>query len=71
MIGNMLISKVAKYPREERNLEDQIEVMRVTLEMEAKQYGSSWKGEMVSEAKRSLDKSYEESEEVFPGKVGE
>ncbi|GJY27843.1 zinc knuckle CX2CX4HX4C containing protein [Tanacetum coccineum] len=30
-------------------------------------YGSSWKGEMASEAKRSLDKSSEGSEEVFPG----
>ncbi|GJX67549.1 hypothetical protein Tco_0303276 [Tanacetum coccineum] len=28
-------------------------------------YGSSWKGEMASEAKRSLDKSSEGSEEVF------
>ncbi|GJT06116.1 hypothetical protein Tco_0840578 [Tanacetum coccineum] len=34
-------------------------------------YGSSWKGEMVSEAKRSLDRSSEESEEVFPGEAGE
>ncbi|GKC86958.1 hypothetical protein Tco_1147607, partial [Tanacetum coccineum] len=33
-------------------------------------YGSSWKGEMDSEAKRSLDKSFEESEKVFPGEVG-
>ncbi|GJX69973.1 hypothetical protein Tco_0307144 [Tanacetum coccineum] len=29
------------------------------------------KGEMVSEAERSLDESYEESEEVFPGEAGE
>ncbi|GJX36710.1 hypothetical protein Tco_0248267 [Tanacetum coccineum] len=29
-------------------------------------YGSSWKGEMASEYKRSLDKSSEGSEEVFP-----
>ncbi|GJY82490.1 hypothetical protein Tco_0495866, partial [Tanacetum coccineum] len=29
-------------------------------------YGSSWKCEMVSEAKRSVDKSSEDSEEVFP-----
>ncbi|GJR04063.1 hypothetical protein Tco_0527047 [Tanacetum coccineum] len=29
-------------------------------------YESSWKGEMASEAKRSLDKSSEGSEEVFP-----
>ncbi|GKD22969.1 hypothetical protein Tco_1224672 [Tanacetum coccineum] len=29
------------------------------------------KGKMVSEAKRSLDKSSEESEEVFPGEAGE
>ncbi|GKG25393.1 hypothetical protein Tco_0396021, partial [Tanacetum coccineum] len=34
-------------------------------------YGSSWKCEMVSEAKRSLDKSSEGSEEVFPGEAGE
>ncbi|GKD42630.1 hypothetical protein Tco_1267275, partial [Tanacetum coccineum] len=34
-------------------------------------YGSSWKGEMASEAKRSLDKSSEGSEEVFPGDAGE
>ncbi|GJS98624.1 hypothetical protein Tco_0819794 [Tanacetum coccineum] len=34
-------------------------------------YGSSWKGEMASEAKRSLDKSSEGSEEVFPGEAGE
>ncbi|GKA31988.1 hypothetical protein Tco_0718355, partial [Tanacetum coccineum] len=33
-------------------------------------YGSSWKGEMASEAKRSLDKSSEGSEEVFPGEAG-
>ncbi|GKE01148.1 hypothetical protein Tco_1389131 [Tanacetum coccineum] len=31
-------------------------------------YGSSWKGEMVSEAKRSLDKSSKGSEKVFPGR---
>ncbi|GJS77090.1 hypothetical protein Tco_0726971 [Tanacetum coccineum] len=29
-------------------------------------YGSSWKGEMVSEVERSLDESSEGSEEVFP-----
>ncbi|GJT34056.1 hypothetical protein Tco_0924475 [Tanacetum coccineum] len=34
-------------------------------------YGSSWKGKIVSEAKRSLDKSSEGSEEVFPGEAGE
>ncbi|GKF27743.1 hypothetical protein Tco_0094085, partial [Tanacetum coccineum] len=34
-------------------------------------YGLSWKGEMASEAKRSLDKSSEGSEEVFPGEAGE
>ncbi|GJY54349.1 hypothetical protein Tco_0446013 [Tanacetum coccineum] len=34
-------------------------------------YGSSWKGEMASEAKRSLDRSFEGSEEVFPGEAGE
>ncbi|GKD83098.1 hypothetical protein Tco_1349937, partial [Tanacetum coccineum] len=28
-------------------------------------YGSSWKGEMASEAKRSLDRSFEGSKEVF------
>ncbi|GKE85304.1 hypothetical protein Tco_1559046, partial [Tanacetum coccineum] len=33
-------------------------------------YGSSWKGEMVSKANRSLDKSSKESEEVFPDKAG-
>ncbi|GJS14702.1 hypothetical protein Tco_0409174 [Tanacetum coccineum] len=33
-------------------------------------YGSSWKGEMASEAKRSLDKSSEGSEEMFPGEAG-
>ncbi|GJT79934.1 hypothetical protein Tco_1054276 [Tanacetum coccineum] len=32
-------------------------------------YGSSWKGEMVSEAKRSLDRSYEGSGEVFPSEA--
>ncbi|GJR41947.1 hypothetical protein Tco_1310050 [Tanacetum coccineum] len=34
-------------------------------------YGSSWKGEMASEAKRSLDRSSEGSEEVFPDEAGE
>ncbi|GKD36043.1 hypothetical protein Tco_1251552, partial [Tanacetum coccineum] len=34
-------------------------------------YGSLWKGEMVSEAERSLDKSSEGSKEVFPGEAGE
>ncbi|GKF37566.1 hypothetical protein Tco_0114324, partial [Tanacetum coccineum] len=34
-------------------------------------YGSSWKGKMASEAKRSLDKSSEGLEEVFPGEAGE
>ncbi|GJW06023.1 hypothetical protein Tco_1568446 [Tanacetum coccineum] len=34
-------------------------------------YRSSWKGEMVSEAERSLDKSSEGSEEVFHGEAGE
>ncbi|GJS94441.1 hypothetical protein Tco_0801409 [Tanacetum coccineum] len=34
-------------------------------------YGSSWKGEMASEAKRYLDKSSEGSGEVFPGEAGE
>ncbi|GKG18600.1 hypothetical protein Tco_0372898, partial [Tanacetum coccineum] len=34
-------------------------------------YGSSWKGDMASEAKRSLDKSSKGSEEVFPGEAGE
>ncbi|GKE99784.1 hypothetical protein Tco_0023135, partial [Tanacetum coccineum] len=29
-------------------------------------YGSSWKGEMAREAKRSLDKSSEGSGKVFP-----
>ncbi|GJT08592.1 hypothetical protein Tco_0843054 [Tanacetum coccineum] len=33
-------------------------------------YGSSWKGEMASEAKRSLDKSSKDSEEVFPSEAG-
>ncbi|GKA48878.1 hypothetical protein Tco_0741836, partial [Tanacetum coccineum] len=33
-------------------------------------YGSGI-GEMVSEAERSLDESYEGSEEVFPGEAGE
>ncbi|GJR63638.1 hypothetical protein Tco_1505800 [Tanacetum coccineum] len=33
-------------------------------------YGSSWKGEMASEAKRSLDKSSEGSEEVFLDEAG-
>ncbi|GJZ94313.1 hypothetical protein Tco_0666516, partial [Tanacetum coccineum] len=31
----------------------------------------SWKGEIVSEAKRSLDKSSEGSEKVFPDEAGE
>ncbi|GJZ93768.1 hypothetical protein Tco_0665971 [Tanacetum coccineum] len=34
-------------------------------------YGSSWKGEMASEAKRSIDKSSEGSEEVFLDEAGE
>ncbi|GJT74093.1 hypothetical protein Tco_1040818 [Tanacetum coccineum] len=34
-------------------------------------YGSSWKGQMVSEAERSLDESSKESEEVFPGEARE
>ncbi|GJV86697.1 RNA-directed DNA polymerase, eukaryota, reverse transcriptase zinc-binding domain protein [Tanacetum coccineum] len=34
-------------------------------------YGSSWNGEMASEAKRSLVKSSEELGEVFPGEAGE
>ncbi|GKE98970.1 hypothetical protein Tco_0022321, partial [Tanacetum coccineum] len=34
-------------------------------------YGSLWKGEMASEAKRYLDKSSEGSGEVFPGEAGE
>ncbi|GJZ07633.1 hypothetical protein Tco_0541426 [Tanacetum coccineum] len=34
-------------------------------------YGSSWKSEMASEAKRSLDISSEGSEEVFPDEAGE
>ncbi|GKD26874.1 hypothetical protein Tco_1233088 [Tanacetum coccineum] len=98
MIGNGLISEVAKSLREERNLGDQIVVMVVTLEIKAKKdggaigahgggigdsllvalyacmtfiYGSSWKGEMASEAKRSLDRSFKGSEEVFPGEAGE
>ncbi|GKB83319.1 hypothetical protein Tco_0950214, partial [Tanacetum coccineum] len=33
-------------------------------------YGSSWKGEMASEAKRYLDKSFEGLGEVFPGEAG-
>ncbi|GJT64638.1 hypothetical protein Tco_1016118 [Tanacetum coccineum] len=33
-------------------------------------YGSSWKGKMASEAKRSLDKSFEGSEKVFPDEAG-
>ncbi|GKF45112.1 hypothetical protein Tco_0131664, partial [Tanacetum coccineum] len=33
-------------------------------------YGSSWKGEMASEAKRYLDKSSEEPEGVFLGEAG-
>ncbi|GKG46511.1 hypothetical protein Tco_0501357, partial [Tanacetum coccineum] len=33
-------------------------------------YGSSCKGKIVSDAKRSLDRSSEESEEVFPGEAG-
>nr|GFA15063.1 hypothetical protein [Tanacetum cinerariifolium] len=32
-------------------------------------YGSSWKGEMASEAKRYIDKSFEGSEEVFLGEA--
>nr|GEV05807.1 putative reverse transcriptase domain-containing protein [Tanacetum cinerariifolium] len=32
-------------------------------------YGSSWKGEMASKAKRYLDKSSEGSEKVFPGEA--
>ncbi|GKF65851.1 hypothetical protein Tco_0192368, partial [Tanacetum coccineum] len=34
-------------------------------------YGSSWKGEMASEAKRSSDRSSEGSEEVFTSVAGE
>ncbi|GKD26645.1 hypothetical protein Tco_1232859 [Tanacetum coccineum] len=33
-------------------------------------YGSSWKDEMASEAKRSLDKSSEGSKRCFPVKLG-
>ncbi|GJS99941.1 hypothetical protein Tco_0821111 [Tanacetum coccineum] len=33
-------------------------------------YRSSWKGEMASEAKRYLDKSYEGLGEMFPGEAG-
>ncbi|GKD45156.1 hypothetical protein Tco_1269801 [Tanacetum coccineum] len=33
-------------------------------------YGSLWKGKMVSEAKRSLDRSSEGLEKVFPGEAG-
>nr|GFB76250.1 hypothetical protein [Tanacetum cinerariifolium] len=33
-------------------------------------YGSSWKGEVASKAKRYLDKSSKNSEEVFPGEAG-
>ncbi|GJS06927.1 hypothetical protein Tco_0363723 [Tanacetum coccineum] len=33
-------------------------------------YGSSWKGEMDSVAKRSLDRSSEVLEEVFPVRLG-
>ncbi|GJV15840.1 hypothetical protein Tco_1361163 [Tanacetum coccineum] len=32
-------------------------------------YGSSWKGEMASEAKSYLDKSSKGSREVFPGET--
>nr|GEV63066.1 uncharacterized mitochondrial protein AtMg00810-like [Tanacetum cinerariifolium] len=41
MIGNGLVSEVVKSPREERNHEDQIVVMVVTLEMEAKRVGGN------------------------------
>ncbi|GKB93618.1 hypothetical protein Tco_0979755 [Tanacetum coccineum] len=34
-------------------------------------YGSSWKGEMASEAKRYLGKSSEGSGEVFPSEAGQ
>ncbi|GJW17348.1 hypothetical protein Tco_0340168 [Tanacetum coccineum] len=71
MIGNGLVSKVAKSPREERNLGDQTLVIVITLEMKAKQL--IWiivKDEMASEAKRSLDKSSEGLEKVFPGEAG-
>ncbi|GKG24368.1 hypothetical protein Tco_0394996, partial [Tanacetum coccineum] len=33
-------------------------------------YGSSWKGEMASEAKRYLVKSFKGSREMFPGEAG-
>ncbi|GJT50355.1 hypothetical protein Tco_0976512 [Tanacetum coccineum] len=33
-------------------------------------YGSSWKYEMASEVKRSIDKSSEGSKEVFPVRLG-
>ncbi|GKA13143.1 hypothetical protein Tco_0692789 [Tanacetum coccineum] len=33
-------------------------------------YGSSWKGEMVSKAKRSLHRSSEGLEKVFPDEAG-
>nr|GEW89893.1 hypothetical protein [Tanacetum cinerariifolium] len=69
MIGNGLIFKVEKSPLEERNGRDQTSVIVVTLEMEAKQ--SSWKGEMASEAQRSLDRSSEGSEKVFPDEAEE
>ncbi|GJS58225.1 hypothetical protein Tco_0653009 [Tanacetum coccineum] len=47
MIGNRLVSEVAKYPREERYLGDQIVVMMVTLEMEAKQLQTGHDNEIV------------------------
>ncbi|GKA89924.1 hypothetical protein Tco_0811736, partial [Tanacetum coccineum] len=34
-------------------------------------YGSSWKGEIASKAKRYLDKSSEKIGEVFPDEAGE
>ncbi|GKF53379.1 hypothetical protein Tco_0160289 [Tanacetum coccineum] len=69
MIGTGIMSEMVKSLQEERNLGDQTLVIVVTLEMEAKQ--SSWKGDMDSEAKRSLDKSSDGSEEVFLGEAGE
>ncbi|GJZ02157.1 hypothetical protein Tco_0520118 [Tanacetum coccineum] len=86
MIGNGLVSEVVKSLQEERNLGDQKLTVGGAIgacgsgigdsSLVASYacmtfiYGSSWKGEMASEAKRYLDKSSEGLGEVFPGETG-
>ncbi|GJR95613.1 hypothetical protein Tco_0267787 [Tanacetum coccineum] len=77
MIGNEIVSEVAKSLREERNLGGSnssdggnIRDGGKTGDGAIGAHGSGI-GEMASEAKRSLDRSSEGSEEVFPDVAGE